>query len=62
MIMIITLTLTFLVVLNFLLLAFSCNKTTTKQEVEKPYIIKQEQKRTVSTKQLAPSQLAPTGS
>ena len=35
-----------------------CNK----EQVEKPYIIKQEQKRTISTKQLAPSQLAPTGS
>lgn len=62
MIMIITFTLTFLVIVNFLLLAFSCNKTTKKEVVEKPYVIKEERKRTVPTTQLASNQLAPTGS
>lgn len=40
MIMTITLTITLLVVLNFLLLAFSCNKTTKKQSIENETIRK----------------------
>ena len=69
MIMIITLTLSFLVALNFLLLIFSCNKTTKKTTTESPVVYKTaeltktpEIKTTISTKQIATSQLAPTGS
>lgn len=60
MIMTITLILSFLVIINFLLLLFSCNKTTKKSTIERPKIIKQ--KTEVATKQLAHNQLAPTGS
>jgi hypothetical protein len=68
--MIITLTLCFLVAVNFLLLIFSCNKTTKKGKIEKPTIIKvastefSNKKTTISTKQIArtQTQLAPTGS
>ncbi len=41
MILTITLIFTFLVALNFLLLIFSCNKTTKKEKLEQPYIVKQ---------------------
>lgn len=61
MILTITLILTFLVALNFLLLIFSCNKTTKKEASIQPYIAK-ETKPTVATTQLVTRQLAPTGS
>ena len=60
MIITITLILSFLVALNFLLLIFSCNKTTkrvsTERQVFKP------KKVVKPTPQLTPTQLAPTGS
>jgi hypothetical protein len=67
MIMIITLTLSFLVALNFLLLIFSCNKTTKRISNETPSIYKttnviKVSKPDVSTKQIGRTQLAPTGS
>jgi hypothetical protein len=58
MILTITLILTALVVLNFLLLIFSCNKTSKRiPEVKKTTIISKQ-----LTKQSASVQLAPTGS
>lgn len=66
--MIITLTLGFLVVLNFLLLKFSCNKISKKTTNETPVIYKTTnpvnvEKTSVSTKHIPSStQLAPTGS
>lgn len=67
MIMIITLTLSFLVALNFFLLIFSCNKTSKKETTETPQIIenmitKRVETRKVMTTQLPSAQLAPTGS
>ena len=61
MLLTITLTLSFLVALNFLLLIFSCNKTTKR----KPKTIESKPTFTVTkntTKQPSVSQLAPTGS
>lgn len=60
MLLTITLTLSFLVLVNFLLLIFSCNKTTKRSEIRqsKPTLIIKNN----PTKQEAPSQLAPTGS
>lgn len=69
--MIITLTLSALIIVNFLLLKFSCNKVTKKSSaVSRPTIIKSKSKPSVTsksltsvkTKQLASTQLAPTGS
>ena len=64
MIMIITLTLSILVIINFLLLKFSCNKTTKRTTpVQEPNVIIQDNP--IPTKKLATtqsSQLAPTGS
>jgi len=57
----ITLILSALIVLNFLLLVFSCNKTTKKTIVENPVVIKAV-KPQKPTKQLTSTQLAPTGS
>jgi len=64
MIMIITLTLTFLVALNFFLLFFSCNKTTKKEVSDKTQALETIiAKKPISvTKQLPSAQLAPTGS
>ena len=59
MLLIISFSLIFLVAINFILLAFSCNKTTKRLKVL------DKNKRIVSvrpTKQEALSQLAPTGS
>lgn len=53
----ITLTLTTLVAVNFLLLVFSCNKTTRREPARQPRILRKE-----PTKQSALTQLAPTGS
>lgn len=61
MIMIITLTLGSLVALNFLLLIFSCNKTSKKTTNETPIMFRAS-KASVPTKQLTRTQLAPTGS
>lgn len=60
MLLTITLILSFLVAVNFLLLIFSCNKTTKRVEVKetKPTLII----KTTTTSQQASSQLAPTGS
>lgn len=55
----ITIILSVLVAINFLLLRFSCNKTTKRQPTENPMIIK---KPVLATKQQAASRLAPTGS
>lgn len=62
MIMIITLTLSFLVALNFFLLIFSCNKTTKRKPSEIPLKFNGS-KSSVRTKNI-PTQthLAPTGS
>lgn len=53
----ITLILLALVGINFLLLFFSCNKTTKKESVRKPKVLKEP-----TTKQSASSRLAATGS
>ena len=57
----ITLILSFLVALNFILLVFSCNKTSKKIEPIKPRVIINEEPILVST-QLQTHQLAATGS
>ncbi|WP_047546373.1 hypothetical protein [Psychroserpens sp. Hel_I_66] len=61
MIITITLTLSTLVALNFLLLIFSCNKPTRRVSQEKPKLIKSP-KPIAETKQLSTNVLAPTGS
>ena len=61
MIMIITLTLGSLVTLNFLLLIFSCNKSSKKTTNENP-VMSKAPKASVPTKQIPRTQLAPTGS
>lgn len=61
MILTITLIITSLVALNFLLLIFSCNKTTKKEASIHPYIVRKA-KPTLVTTQLVSHQLAPTGS
>jgi cell division protein YceG involved in septum cleavage len=60
MLLTITLTISFLVVINFLLLIFSCNKTTKRTVIKesKPTIIIN----TNTTNQEVSAQLAPTGS
>ena len=58
MILTITLVLSFLVAVNFLLLIFSCNKTTKKIVTEERSVIKPVK----PTKILVTSKLAPTGS
>lgn len=60
MILKITLILASLVALNFLLLIFSCNKTTKKQA--KPKQLKPVVSKKAETNQLPERQLAPTGS
>ena len=66
MIMIITLTLSFLVALNFILLYFSCNKISKKKSTEKSQIIENIITRKVIvpkvTAHLPSAQLAATGS
>ncbi len=61
MIITITLTLIFLVALNFLLLIFSCNKSPKKTESKKSRVIRNETTILTST-QLQTHQLAATGS
>lgn len=61
MIMTITLTLIFLIALNFILLFTSCNKTPKENVLKNPQIIKNH-KQMATTKQLVANQLAPTGS
>lgn len=61
MILTITLVLTFLVALNFILLFTSCNKTPKTKASKKPHIIKSDNSLIV-TKELVSDQLAPTGS
>ncbi len=61
MILTIILILSVLVAINFLLLFFSCNKTTKKEAIRKPQVIKTERP-TLMSNQLPNSQLAPTGS
>ena len=56
----ITLIISALVFLNFLLLKFSSNKTIVRKSTEKPIVIKRKPK--VITSPQYPSQLAPTGS
>ena len=61
MILTITIILTFLVALNFILLFTSCNKTSKKKSLEKPYV--NISKKTLAiTNQSESGQLAPTGS
>ena len=55
----ITIILSILVAINFLLLRFSCNKTTKRETLNKPFVIK---KPSLPTTPQASSQLAPTGS
>lgn len=61
MLLTITLILSFLVAMNFLLLIISCNKSTKKVNNKKPQIIRNE-KPTLVTTQLQTAQLAATGS
>lgn len=58
--MILTITLlgSFLVMVNFLLLKFSCNKTTSSKEINKKPIVPN----TKATSELADQELVPTGS
>lgn len=56
----ITILVSVLIILNFLLLKFSCNKTVQRKNTERPYIISK--RPTVITTQQVPNQLAPTGS
>ena len=58
MILTITLSLFFLVMLNFLLLKFSCNKTTSSKEINKKSIVLNAK----ATSELADQELVPTGS
>lgn len=62
MILTIILILSSLVALNFLLLIFSCNKTTKKTDSRSPDIVKTEEPPTLVSNQLQTRQLAPTGS
>lgn len=63
MILTITLILSFLVAINFLLLIFSCNKTSTEIKTKKPRIIRtQRPTTTLVSNQLQTRQLAATGS
>lgn len=63
MILTITLILSFLVVLNFLLLIFSCNKTSKKTEAKKPHVIRANKPTpALVSNQLRSGQLAATGS
>lgn len=64
MILTITLILSFLVAVNFLLLIFSCNKTTKKVEKNRPRVIRTQRPTTttLATNQLQTRQLAATGS
>ncbi len=61
MIITITLAISFLVAINFLLLFFSCNKVTKKAPLPQTTMIKVVKTQT-ETKQLNTRQLAPTGS
>ena len=61
MLLTITLILSFLIAMNFLLLIFSCNKTKKKVTNKKPHIIRNERPTLVTT-QLQSNQLAATGS
>lgn len=56
----ITIVLTVLVAINFLLLKFSCNKTTKREPIKKPFIVKKST--TTITTQQTSTQLAATGS
>ena len=56
----ITIVLSFLVALNFILLKFSCNKTAKRQSSAKPFVLKKHT--TTLTTQSASNQLAATGS
>ncbi len=65
----IVLILSFLVALNFLLLIFSCNKTSRKTDNRVPHFAKSEPKAiiaktkpAITANQLPSNQLAPTGS
>lgn len=63
MILTITLILSFLVAVNFLLLIFSCNKTSKLVESKKPRVIRtQKPTTTLVSSQLQTRQLAATGS
>ncbi|OUS00943.1 hypothetical protein A9Q86_09340 [Flavobacteriales bacterium 33_180_T64] len=61
MIITITFILSFLVVINFLLLIFSCNKTV-KKTSNKTQVITRQTKAVIPTQKLTTAQLAPTGS
>ena len=61
MIMTITLTITSLVALNFILLFTSCNKTPKRTTTERPQVLRNKGSLVV-TNQLPSAQLAPTGS
>ena len=60
MVYMITIILSILVAINFILLKFSCNKTTRRRSFSKPYVITKPT--TTITTQPATSQLAATGS
>ncbi len=61
MIYMITIVLSILVAINFLLLAFSCNKTSKRKPREKPFILRKTGVQTVTNRQ-SEGQLAATGS
>lgn len=61
MILTISLIISALVALNFVLLYFSCNKITKQSKQEKPKVIRNEKPKVAST-QLQSNPLAPTGS
>lgn len=62
MLLTITIVLILLVAFNFLLLAFSCNKTTKKSFTAPPKVYSTEKNRIIPSNQSLEGQLAPTGS
>lgn len=58
----ITIVVSLLVALNFVLLKFSCNKTTKKVTIRQDQAIKFKSEKKIPTKKSAAVQLAPTGS
>lgn len=61
MIFMITIVLSILVAVNFILLKFSCNKSSEREHYSKPFVVRKQHQPSITTAQ-APTQLAPTGS
>lgn len=61
MLFMITILLAILVAVNFLLLRFSCNKSSQKESYSKPFVVRKQHQPSITTSP-ASTQLAPTGS